>query len=72
MQSKKFMYSIYTTQFFYKVLGENVSSLWLVQFEWTVNQRKVLCAKKKPNIHGDEGDREANSQDHKNRQEWLL
>ena len=29
-------------------------------------RKKVLCAKKKPNILGDEGDREANSQEHKN------
>ena len=28
-------------------------------------RKKVLCAKKKPNIPEAEGDREANSQDHK-------
>ena len=54
------MYSIDTTQSFYKVQGKNVSSLWLVQFEKTVNQKKGLCAKKKPNIPKAEGDREAN------------
>ena len=66
------MYSIDTTQSFYKVQGKNVSSLWLVQFEKTVNQKKVLCAKKKTNIPEAEGDREANSQDHKNCQKWLF
>ena len=60
------MYSIYTTQSFYKVLGKNVFFLLLVQFEWTINHKKVLCAKKKPNIPGVEGDREASFQNHKN------
>ena len=35
-------------------------------------RKKVLCAKKKPNIPEAEGDREANSQDHKNCQKWLF
>ena len=34
--------------------------------------KNVLCAKKKPNIPNAEGDREANSQDHKNCQKWLF
>ena len=52
------MYSIYTTLSFYKVLGKNVSSLWLVQYERTVNQKKKkLCAKKKSNILEAEGDK---------------
>ena len=42
--------------------------LSLVQFKWAVNQKIVLCFKKKPNIPGAEGDREANSQGHKHYQ----
>ena len=61
--SKYKVKSLYTVYIQYKFLGENVSSL--VQFEWTLNQKKVLCAKKKTNISETEGDREANSQDHK-------
>ena len=63
---KSFIYNIYTTQSFRKVLGKNVFSLWLVQFEWIVNHKKILCSKKEPNIPGAKGDRENNSQHHKN------
>ena len=66
IQHKKLIYGIYTTQSFYKVLGKNVFFLGLVQFEWTINHKKVLRPKKKPNIPRAAGDREATSQYHKN------
>ena len=37
-----------------------------------LNRKKVLWNKKKPNIPGAEGDKEANSQYHKNCREWLF
>ena len=72
IQHKKLIYTIYTTQCFYKVSGKNVSYLSVVWIEWAINEKKVLWAQKKPNIPGVDGDKEANSQYHRNCQEWLL
>ena len=59
IQYKRVIYTIYTTQYLYKVLNRNDSSLCVVQFKWAINSQKMFCELRNnqtiPELRGIEG-----------------